>query len=360
MKPLLAVFALAAPPLLLPPFAQAGAPVTFELTVDPTGVAMQFDVFTAGQSLSGIGSPTFEGTSAHTVKSAPVANGSRRFVIYSLDGDPISQTGRVTVLFPSAFQLGDGVVNIGNVVASDASGDIVTANPDAIPMLTRAPRSHQSVVTDETVQFPQAVVDLDGAIKQLRLIVDDSDVDTADAQPFDLAWTPLDSGAYTLRLAATDSADRLSEFNLGVFRAYAHGDIASFGDFASIHYGEDGVQTQGGFDQDPLGTGLPNGLAYLLGLNPHTPERSRLPSLELEEDDGQAELVLRFVRRTALADVSWSARASNDLRSFGELPSAARTIESDLGDGSTAVEIRLPTTPDEDYRQFLNIRASQL
>ncbi len=331
----------------------ADLPVTFDLDVDPSGVAIQFDV-ASEKPIESIGLPEFSGTSGHVVKSATVSSGAHRFVVYSSSGGPISPTGEVSVAFKPTVSMTDGAITIANVTASDANGEVVAAQPNALPVLARGPREHQSIDAASSVQFPKLAVDLDGAITQLTLNVDDLEIDSSSASPFSLGWGPVPSGSYALSLVAKDNQDKVATFDLGIFRAFNSSEITDYSSFANVHYGEGATSDFNGFGADPYGGGFSNGLAFFLGLNPHAPLSGRTPKIRLESTEEGAELVIQFIRRSDLAGITWNAQSSDNLKNFNSLIPTLLT-ETDQGNGTHAVEFRVPIDPDTMNSEFVNI-----
>jgi len=334
----------------------SGLPVTFDLAVDPTGVALQFDV-SSEHPIESIGAPSFIGTSDHRVESATIASGAHRFVIYSSSGGSISPSGEISIVFLPSISMVDGAIAIENVTASDADGSVVAAQPNAYPVLARSAKDHQSFESGASIQFPQLAVDLDGSTQSLVLKIDDLEVDSSALAPFTLGWGPVDSGTYALSLTATDDQDQVANFDLGTFRAYNSSDITDFASFAGVHFGDGAADELAAFVSDPFGSGFANGFAFFLGLNPHSPQHDRLPKVHVENTDQGIELVIQFIRRSDLAGVTWNAQSSNDLSLFHELIPSSLT-ETDQGDGTHAVELRIPVDPETLDSQFVNIAVS--
>lgn len=335
--------------------AWSNLPVTFNLQVDPAGVAIQFDV-TSESPLSSIGFPTFEGATDHSVRSATVESGAHRFVVFSQTGDPITTSGEVNVVFAPALAPGDGVISLSNITASNADGQVVTASPNALPILTQALKPHQSLELGASLQMNAVAYDLDGAMKTVKLLSGSDELDMADADPFSLGWTPGTAGSFALSVVATDNRDQQSTFDLGVLRAYSDSEITNFGNFASIHFGDS--PSDGGFEADPLGNGYKNGFAYLLGLNPHSPDLSRLPTTRLERTDDGVDLILTFVRRSNVSGIDWNARETRNLQTY-ENVEASRISETDRQDGTHAVELRLPLDTDTFEPTFVDLEVNQ-
>lgn len=331
----------------------AELPVTFDLAVDPTGVSLQFDV-SSDQSIEAIGAPSFTGASDHRVESATLASGAHRFIIFSLTGTSISPSGEVRIIFKPSIAMEDGAISIENITASDNSGEEVTALPNAHPVLTQSAKEYQSFEAGSALQFPKLAVDLDGAIQSLMLKVNDQETDLSIIDPFQLNWGPVNSGTYTLSLIATDNQSHVSTFDLGTYRAFNDSDVVDFPSFVQIHYGVGASAEQTAFNADPFGIGSVNGFTYLLGMNPHSPELERLPSIRLVESDEGPELVIQFIRRSNVSGIEWSLQSSNDLIAFNEISPAGLT-QIDLENGTHAVEHRSLVDSNSLLRQFVNI-----
>lgn len=332
----------------------ANLPVTFTLSVDPTGVAIQFDL-TSTSSLEAIGYPSFEGTSDHDVRSATIASGAHRFVVYSTTGEPIASTGEVSIVFSPKLIPANQAVTISNVTASNASGDVVTASPNALPVLTQGVRSYQSLELGESIDLDTVVYDLDGNLSSLKLLNDGSEVAATSTAPFSLAWTPTAAGSFPLSLVAVDNKSQQSVFDLGIHRAYSLSEITDYSTYASIHYGD---SPDAGFTADPLKNGFSNGFAYLLGVNPYTPDRSHLPVSRIEKTETGLDLVLTFVRRSNLAGINWHARSSPNLQEYETLEST-QISETDNENGFHAVELRVPLNTESPQATFIDLEVNQ-
>lgn len=335
--------------------AWANLPVTFNLQVDPTGVALQFDV-TSESDLDAIGVPSFEGTTDHNVRSATIESGAHRFVVYSQSGAPIAASGEVSVTFDPSLAPGDGVISLTNITASDDKGVVVPASPNALPVVSQELRPHQSLELGTSVEMKAVFYDLDGSLKSVQMLNGSTEVDSAESDPFAIAWTPETAGAYSLSVVATDNLDQQNVFDLGVFRAYTDSEITDFNSFASIHFGDTPADIA--FDADPLDQGLGNGLAYLLGLNPHSPDVSRLPRSRIEMTDDGANLVLTFIRRSNATGVNWNARKAPNLVDFEELESP-EVNENDRQDGTHLVELRIPLDSESGESTFIDLEVNQ-
>ncbi len=335
--------------------ALADLPVSFNLSVDPTGVALQFDVV-SDSSVESIGSPSFNGTSDHDVKSAIIESGAHRFVIYSKTGEPIAATGEVNIVFSDALVPSDGAISLENVTASNASGAVVSASPNALPVFTQELRLHQSLELGSTLSLESVAYDLDGSLKSLALLSGGSEIDAATVVPFALSWTPASAVAYPLSIVAVDNLDQEKTYDLGTYQAYTESEITDYASFSSIHFGAQ--SPDGTFNSDPLDSGIGNGLAYFLGLNPYSLDLTRLPRARVERHESGADLVITFIRNSNASGLDWNLRTSTDLKSFQAAP-APQVSESEATDGKSTVEVRLPLDAGSLGPTFVDLEVKQ-
>jgi hypothetical protein len=331
--------------------------LTFEIDAPTDAVALQFDVSSTAAPVS-FGIPSFQGTSPHRVESNQVAPGTTRFVLYTSTGLPISPGGRVTVTLNPSVIPTDGMIEIDvdDVIASNSSGGLLSAQPNALP-LPLDPPTHRSVEVGQTALLATNVVDPDGTVTGVQFRLNGSPVAAAPAGSSSAPWTATSSGLFSLSANVTDSSGGSEDIPLGSLRAYQLTDITNLATFSSIHYGSATDPAFTSFDGDPFGSGIPNGLALLFGINPNSPDRSRLPEVSVEPDgSGGSEMVFRFHRPTTLSGVNWSVQETETLASWSQVPGARRT-ETQLGDGRTRVEASRPITP-ASPKAFMNIQAS--
>jgi hypothetical protein len=332
-----------------------GQPLGFSLNHGPSAVALQFDVSSTAEPVS-LGNPTFEGASPHRVESNIVGPGTTRFVLYTTTGLPISAGGQISVtITPSAIPT-DGMIEVSGVVASNASGTLVAAQPNALPISLDQP-FHRSTEVGQSLVLSSNVVDPDGTITSVQFRLNGTPVADAPPGTRTAPWTATTSGLFAVSAVVGDSSGGSREFPLGSVQAYQLGDFTNLASFSSIHYGTASDPAFTSFNGDPFGIGIPNGLALLFGINPHVPDRSRLPAVSIEPDgNGSREMVFRFHRPSALSGVNWSVQESETLAGWAQVP-AARRSETPLGDGRTLVEVRRPITP-ASPKAFMNVQAS--
>ncbi len=345
-------------PLLALPLLSPAAQISFDLQSHPDAVALQFDVVSTTAEPLDLAPPQLDVTSPHTVESGKVSSGATRYVVYSTVGQTISTGGKVRVTFQSNRPLANGMLVVTGVVASNASGaKIDGVQPNALPVLSAPAGGYRSAQTGQPTTLSAAVVDPDGSVSFVNHIVGGQSKGIA-AAPFSILWTPDAPGLFAWSALATDNRGGSISLDLGSIRAYQPGDISSFAAFGQIHYGSAANPAWYGFDADPLGLGIDNGIAYLLGINPNNPDRSRLPRGSIESHNGQPHFVFRFVRNTGASGVTWDVWQSGDLNEWFEtLP--GEITQTALGNGLTEVLVRRPLSSIPEGRIFMQLEAKE-
>ena len=327
----------------------------FEIVAPSNAVALQFDVSSTATPIT-FGVPSFQGTSPHRVELNTIAPGTTRFVLYTSTGLSISPTGRIVVSLPAPAIPASGMIQVSGVVASSATGGLLSAQPNALPV-SLDPPDHRSAEVGQPTILAANVVDPDGSVSAVQFRLNGNPAASAAPGSQSAPWTPSTPGLFTLSASATDNAGGSAEIPLGSLHAYVLSDIANLASFNSIHYGGATGAPFTGFEGDPFGTGIPNGLALLFGINPHAPDRSRLPSISIEPDGGTGlNMVFRFYRPTTLSGVSWTVQETETLDSWSNVPGARQT-QTPLGDGRTRVEARRPITP-ASSKAFMQLEAT--
>jgi hypothetical protein len=355
MKPNRPLFRIALPFLAVLP-ALAGE-LSFELVAPTTAVALQFDVSSTGSPVS-FGTPVFQGASPHRVESNTIAPGTTRFVVYTTTGLRISPTGRISVSLAAPAVPSNGMmqIQVSSVVASDNDGVRMDAQPNALPVSLDEP-AHRSVEVGRSTLLAANVVDPDGTVSAVEFRLNGTQVATAASGSQSAPWSASTPGLFALSASVSHSAGQIAEISLGSLHAYQLADITNLASFNSIHYGGDPDAPFTSFGGDPFGIGIPNGLALLFGINPHDPDRSRLPSVTVEPDGtGGRDMVFRFHRPTALSGLNWAVQETETLNSWSNVPGTRRS-ETPLGDGRTRVEARRSITP-ASPKAFMNVQAS--
>lgn len=153
---------------------------------------------------------------------------------------------------------------------------------------------------------------------------------------------------------------RGSTVGFGTIRAYQLSELVSFADFEAIHFGTAADPADLGFETAPSGSGLSNGLAWLLGINPNAPDRAKLPAGTVETKESGEEFVFRFNRLSSRTGLYSSVLESSDLAADPWTPVPPAWVnETSLGDGTVDVEVRMPVDPATESRGFLTLEASQ-
>lgn len=344
--------------LFAAPTAFADIPLTFRITAAPAAVALQFDVTANGASFT-LGSPTYAGVSPHAVDSNVVSGGATRFVLYSTDNAPISANGEITVRLVASGVPQNGMLTVGGVLASNATGQQVSASLNTLPARKSADLTRQLVKTGTQTTLASDVFDADGSISSVTFRVNGSAVGTASGTNQTLAHTPSISGLFPLAVEATDSSAAKSTLSLGELLAYRISEITTYQAFRDVHYAGSQDPAIAGFGADPFATGVPNGVAFVLGLDPRAPDQSLLPSSTIEPRSGGGhELVFRFARPTGISALSWAITESSSLSGWTVLP-GAQIVQTARGDGFTDVTARrvVPTVPNG--RIFMVLEAKE-
>lgn len=331
----------------------ATLPVSFHLSTAPTAVAMQFDV---GLNVSGatLGTPVLQGASPHQIDSQMLSNGKTRFVIYSSTNTSIAPTGSIAVdldLGLNAAQ--NGMLSVSGVMASSETGSSVFASPGAKPVVVNvSPPSLTKAVTGIQIPVGVEVVDPDGTITMLIYRLNGSPVGSASSPPFTTSLTSTTAGDFSFTAFFQDSAGNAGSSAPVTLRFVDPSSLTSFSAFQSAW-----LDGSGSFDADSFGTGIPNGLAWALGMDPRNPDRSRLPTHLVENDAGNQFLVYRArVLASGLVPqiLASDSMATND---WSAVPAGQLTEELESG-GWKLIEARLPITPAAP-RQFVKLGVQQ-
>jgi Big-like domain-containing protein len=326
--------------------------VTFDLSTGPQGVVAQFDVLGLVNGVT-FSSPSLSNISPHSVESNVIASNATRFIVYSTSNSPMSTSGVVTatmsVTAPSSFQ--DGMISVQNVIVSDTNGNIVAASPDALPLIiSTAPASYRSVQVGVPTALSVQAIDPDGEISSVALRLNGIPQAVTTARPFTLAWSPYSSGAYTFDAIAIGGHGKVATTAEIPLRAYALSEINSFSQFTAIHFGPNSSNPAVvGTGDDPLGIGISNLLAYLLGINPWDPNLAALPHLTRGSSGSFA---LLFQLSPFATGVSYQILQTPSLSPAEWSPLiGAPTIQTNLSNGlvQEVVTVTSGTHPSEFY-----------
>lgn len=334
-------------------------PLHFQIKAGSSAVAIQFDVMT--DTSSAVLNPVFEGVSPHTVESHSSLPGKTRHVVYTSTGLPITTNGIVGVTFTADEPISNGQIQITGIVASNASGGLIpSATVNALPLIIGPTQAHRSAEVGSSIRLEANLVDPDGTV-----VIADHRMNGVSlgnpsySAPFAISWALATAGTFAHSVRATDDSGGVADLPIGSIRAYGIADLTDFAAFGQIHFGTGAPPAWYSFDGDPLSVGIDNGIAHLLGINPHSPDRSRLPKATVEIIEGERHLVMRFTRRTAAPDAGWSVWESGTLATGTWSEVGTQTIsESDLGNGLTQVTIRRPLGATPPGKLFLQLEAT--
>jgi hypothetical protein len=321
-------------------------------------VALQFDLSSSGTG--SFGTPSFQGASPHAVESSVIGSGATRFVVYTTTGLPISSTGEVLVTF-STPELADGMLTVSGVMASDASGQQRVASPNCKPVVIPSSTAYRSQQVGVPTALSATAYDLDGQIVSMTFNEGGTGFSTVfTSKPATTTWTPTTSGPQNLSVTATDLVGWTTTADIDEIRAYQLAELDSFAAFEAIHFGSGANPANLGFETTPFGHGIPNGLAWLLGINPNAPDFTKLPSASIENTGSGPEFVFRFNRLASLTGGAWNVLESPTLEPDSWDPVQPGWItETPVGDGTVDVEVRKPIDPVTDPKTFLTLEATQ-
>lgn len=328
-------------------------PVSFQLTPSATAVAVQFDVASsvAGVTLAG---PVLEGAAAHVVDSQIQANGATRYVVYSTANSSLAPAGvmKITLGVEQAL-LQDNILSVSGVVASDSNGVSVGATPGAIPVVVSVnpPLLAKSVI-GRTIPVGVEVLDLDGTVSSVSFRLNGSPVATDASLPFEAFLTSPTAGDFAFTVEAQDNQGKISLSDPVTLQFIDPTSLSSFSSFQAAWLGG-----AGDFNTDSFGSGIPNGLAWALGIDPRDPDRSRLPTSSIVESvEGKfliyrarvlaSGIVHQILGSASLAGDDWTA------------VSAGQITETLEGEGWRMIEARFPISA-ASPSQFVRLKVEQ-
>lgn len=322
----------------------AEIPLSFQISAAPSAVAIQFDVLATGSPIS-LETPVFNGASPHFVESNVIVSGATRYIVYTTSGVPISTGGSVMVTLTTTALPQNGMLSITNVMASNAAGQQVAANPNALPVRVTQSLTQSSVPVGGSTVVSSDVIDPDGTVTTVNFKIAGGSIGTASGSSQTVVYTPTVAGQFALTVTATDSSGGQSTLDLGQLRAYSIADITNFDAFSQIHFGNSPDPAIAGFRADPFKTGIPNGLAFVLGIDPRSPDPSLMPTISVEPGNGGVkDVVFRFRRPSVIAGTAWNINESLNLSTWTAVP-LQRITQTPVAGGRTVVETRLPLGP---------------
>lgn len=334
--------------------------LTFELQSHPTAVALQFDVSPTEPGSVTLTGPALLVDSPHVIHSNLVASGATRYLVYSTSGNPISAKGKVRVTFQNEGQLTNGMLSVTRIIASDRQGQMVESAPNALPVPSEPVPLELSGKVGLRSFLTASVADLDGAIASIEFRIGGISRGIVGAAPFRLGWTPDTEGEIPFAIEARDTAGGVVQLELGNVHVGPRGDAeeGSFEAFGYHYYGEDAEPSWYSINADPLQSGVSNGIAYLLGIDPYQPNLGLLPQTMLEVTEGESYFTLKFFRLSEIDGIQWSVRQSTTLRpAWSTVPSAQMT-EQEVENGFTEVLIRIPVGEADPSELFLQLQVT--
>ena len=244
-------------------------------------------------------------------------------------------------------------MSVSGVVASNSSGVAVSASPGANPIAFNvSPPSFTKAVIGARVPVGVEIVDLDGAITSVLFRLNGSPIGSPSARPFAATATSLTPGTFAFTAFAEDNRGNSVVSAPVTLQFIDPAAIPSFAAFQAAWLGG-----AGDFTADPFNTGIPNGLAWALGVDPRNPDRSRLPAHFIDvTEEGKffvyrarllaSGIVHQMLGSTTLAANEWAA-----------LPAGQITETLEAG-GWRVVEARVPIT-EPVTRRFVQLKVEQ-
>jgi hypothetical protein len=334
--------------------------VTMDLKAPPSTVAVQFDV--GGNANVTVAAASLSGLPQHLIETGVLASpGRSRVVVYSTGSEPIAPTGRLILMLQVATNqvLVNGMLQISNIVGSDANGVATTLQPNFLPLIAdMTPARRTPIVLGQSLGLAAKVVDLDGSLQSASFRLDGSVLGNVPASGT-LNWLPPSLGVRALTVSAQDNRSDVSVTPPLDLVVYDPGTITNYAAFRDLHFTASEITSgSGNADADPFGSGFNNLLAMFLDMDPGNPDFSREPSFRVEKTTGGVlEGVLTFVRRTALpAGLNWEIRSSTNLVGDTAVPSS-QIVQEAIAGGRTRVTARVPVPPDV-MGQFLHLSLS--
>jgi hypothetical protein len=160
---------------------------------------------------------------------------------------------------------------------------------------------------------------------------------------------------FSLTLQSVDNQGKTSTAGLGSLRFVDPTQLGGFPGFQNAWFGGSGAQSA--FSVDPFRFGIPNGLAYALGMDPRFPDRTRLPEPRIETDANGRYLVCS----AEILDSGVNYRflgGSNLSQSMAQLP-AQQVSEAASQPGFKRITARVPLSGTGPARQFVRLEVSQ-
>ncbi|GAB4172357.1 MAG: hypothetical protein Fur0032_11750 [Terrimicrobiaceae bacterium] len=321
---------------------------TMNVALNSGAVALQFDVASSVPGLT-LNATVMDAAPDHVVESAalPAPNlGKTRFLVYSPSNLPLAPAGAVSVQLgvPNDSSLVNGILTVSGLVTSTANGTLSSAQPNALPLiLQQSPTSRTTVQIGDILPLTARVADLDGSLSSAQIRLDGSQVLGLGSTMGSYNWSPTSSGNAVFTVTATDNSGGNSTTEPVTLRSFSFATLAGFADFQDVFFGDDKTNpAKAGPSADPFGTGIPNLLAYVAGMDPANPDFSLLPSFQVEKTGSGHEAVFSYSRIQNLTGVTATIRQGSNLPSPSSTVPAAYISATPSGSGRERVTARVP------------------
>lgn len=345
----------------LPGPASAGTeiPITFQISPSPAAVALQFDVASAVPS-SSLSEPTLTGFNTHRIESQVLSGGARRFLIYSTAGEPIAADGNVQVSIDlQSTQPQNGILTVSGIMASDASGNSVPASPGALPVITGInPAGGETVAIGRSIPVSIEAVDLDGNVSGVVFLVDSSLFAADSTPPFATSVVSSLPATHIRTVVARveDNEGKHIDSPPISLRFQNPASLTTYEAFQNIWFGSSQLESAA-FNADPFATGIPNHLAWALGMDPRMPDWARFPVLDTVNSGTGRNIILRA--RVIASGVVYQVLTASQIGPVNDwepMPSAQIT-ETLEADGWRLIEASVPESSAN--RRFFKLHIQQ-
>lgn len=112
---------------------------------------------------------------------------------------------------------------------------------------------------------------------------------------------------------------------------------------------------QRGISDSPAHDGIPNLVKFALGLDPLTPQRDKLPTLEIIEDGGQSYLALNLTEATDIYGAQLSLEVSTNLIDWSDAPSSLQETDT-ISENLRSIRLTENTAFMEGDRRFIRLK----
>lgn len=113
------------------------------------------------------------------------------------------------------------------------------------------------------------------------------------------------------------------------------------------------------FDDEPFGSGIPNGVLFALGMTPENPELERLPVVDLLSQGGEDYISIVFTRSTEVGGIEYILKGGSALGALPEVPFSTEIL-GNPGAGLEQVRMRQDSSITGEPRWFLNMEVREV